>query len=136
MSREVMRTVSITGVSAAILLSFSLAAPARADKLDVPVMELASDDLDTCALGKVSGLKKEGDGFLAVRSGPGSGYRKLDEIHNDDIVWLFEQKGKWIGIVYGIGYDMNCSAVDQSRPVPHHGKKGWVHENWIEFLAG
>lgn len=109
---------------------------AKAQDLDVPVMERASDDLDTCALGKVAGLKADGDGFLAVRSGPGSNHRKLDEIHNEDLVWLFDQRGKWIGIVYGVGYDMSCGAIEKDRPVPHPGKKGWVHENWIEFLAG
>ncbi|MES0809300.1 SH3 domain-containing protein [Roseibium sp. SCPC15] len=130
-----MKTFSVASVLMVSATAIALS-PAGASDLDVPVMEIASDDLDTCALGKVAGLKKDGDGFLAVRSGPGTNFRKLDEIHNEDIVWLFEQKGNWIGIVYGVGYDMNCSAVDHDRPVPHRGKKGWVHENWIEFLAG
>lgn len=120
----------------AVFLAFLVLREARAQELDVPVMELASDGLDTCALGKVAGLKKDGDGFLAVRSGPGSSYRKLDEIHNEDLVWLFEQRGKWVGIVYGVGHDMSCGAIDRDRPVPHPGKKGWVHENWTAFLAG
>jgi hypothetical protein len=120
----------------AAVLTIPAIGAAGAQQLDVPVMELASDDLDTCALGKVTGLKAGGDGFLAVRSGPGSSYRKLDEIHNEDRVWLFEQRGEWIGIVYGIGHDMSCGAIDKDRPVPHPGKKGWVHQNWIEFLAG
>jgi len=128
------RSLSLACLAAT--LSLSVIGAASAQDLDVPVMERASDDLDTCALGKVAGLKAGGDGFLAVRSGPGSNYRKLEEIHNEDLVWLFDQRGEWIGIVYGIGHDMSCGAIDKDRPVPHPGKKGWVHENWIEFLAG
>lgn len=109
--------------------------PALAQSLDVPVMEHASDDLDTCALGQVTGLRADGDGFLAVRSGPASSYPKLDELENGDKVWLFDQKGKWIGIVYGTE-ELSCSPISQDRPVPHNGKKGWVHENWIEVIAG
>jgi uncharacterized protein YgiM (DUF1202 family) len=118
-----------------VALAVSAFNPAVAQSLDVPVMERASDGLDTCALGQVTGLKADGDGFLAVRSGPGSGHTKLDELHNGDRVWLFEQKGEWIGIVYGVE-DLSCSPVETDREVKTDGKKGWVHENWIEVLAG
>lgn len=109
--------------------------PANSQSLDVPIMELASDDLDTCGYGKIAGLKLDGDGFLAVRSGPGSDYAKLDELHNDDEVWLFEQRGEWIGIVYGVSA-VTCGPIEADRPVTHHGQKGWVHENWVQFIAG
>ncbi|EDQ34256.1 hypothetical protein HPDFL43_14702 [Hoeflea phototrophica DFL-43] len=110
-------------------------APVKAQELDVPVMEYAVDDLDTCAYGKVTGLKADGDGFLAVRSGPGSKYKKLDEVHNDDELWLFEEKGNWVGVMYDAP-DMSCSRIKQDREVNHKGKKGWVHKNWVEFIAG
>ncbi|EDQ34128.1 Bacterial SH3 domain protein [Hoeflea phototrophica DFL-43] len=109
--------------------------PANAQSLDVPVMEYASDDLDTCALGEVFGLKSDGDGFLAVRSGPGSDFAKLDEIHNGDRVWLFEQRGDWIGILYGAN-EVSCSPIKKDRIVPYPGKKGWVHQKWIAVIAG
>ncbi|PLX37287.1 MAG: SH3 domain-containing protein [Hyphomicrobiales bacterium] len=110
------------------------ALPAAAEQLDVPVMEHADEFTDTCAWGKIKGLKADGDGFLAVRSGPGSTYRKLDELHNDDPVWIFDKRGKWIGIVYDTpGLSCN-STVD--RPVPYDGRKGWVHENWVDLIAG
>lgn len=106
-----------------------------AQPLEVPVMERASDDLDTCALGEVFGLKSDGDGFLAVRSGPGSDFTKLDEVHNGDRVWLFEQRGDWIGVVYGVT-ELGCSPIKQDRIVPYSGKKGWVHGNWVQIIAG
>lgn len=116
-------------------LSGLLPTPALAQALDVPVIEHADEDFDTCALGRVTGLKSDGDRFLAVRSGPGSDYTKLDELHNGEKVWLFDQKGKWIGVVYSVE-EVSCSPVVKDRPVPHEGKKGWVHGNWIEILAG
>ncbi|GKX33590.1 MAG: hypothetical protein MnENMB40S_12080 [Rhizobiaceae bacterium MnEN-MB40S] len=112
-----------------------LAEAATAQELDAPVMERASDDLDTCALGRVTGLKADGDGFLAVRSGPASGHRKLDELHNGDRVWLFDRQGQWIGIVYGVE-EVSCDPIEKDRIVPHAGRKGWVHENWVEIIAG
>ncbi len=115
--------------------SISGAVTVSAQNLDVPVMEISSGDLDTCAYGRVTGLKADGDGFLAVRSGPGTQYRKLDEIHNGDDVWLFDQRGKWIRIVYDTS-ELSCSPIAEDREVPYPGKKGWVHQNWITLLAG
>jgi hypothetical protein len=131
--RPILRCLSSACLTAA--LAVSAFNPAAAQSLDVPVMERASDGLDTCALGQVTGLKADGDGFLAVRSGPDSGHAKLDELHNGDRVWLFEQKGEWIGIVYGVE-ELSCSPVETDRKVKTDGRKGWVHENWIEVLAG
>ena len=98
-------------------------------------MEIASGDLDTCAYGKVDGLKADGDGFLAVRSGPGTNFNKIDELHNGDEVWLFEWKGNWIGVVYGTD-ELSCSPISADREVPYEGQKGWVHKNWVKLLAG
>ncbi|MEO0372177.1 MAG: SH3 domain-containing protein [Pseudomonadota bacterium] len=113
----------------------ALATALAAQSLDVPVMERADEDLDTCAYGKVTGLKADGDGFLAVRSGPGTQFAKIDELVNEDEVWLFEQRGKWIGIAYGTPY-VNCSPISSDRELQTDGKKGWVHENWIVVMAG
>lgn len=117
------------------VLTSSAVNDSQAQELDVPVIEHASDDLDTCSYGQVTGLKEDGDGFLAVRSGPGSDFTKLDELHNEDKVWLFEQTGEWIGIVYDTN-ELSCSPIFIDREVPYEGKKGWVHQNWIEVLAG
>lgn len=121
----------------ALLFSAALAltSTALAGGLDVPIMERAEADLDTCAYGEVHGLRTDGDGFLAVRSGPSTSHRKIDEVYNGDKVWMFEQRGKWIGVVYGVDH-VDCSPITQDREVPHPGKKGWVHENWVRLLAG
>lgn len=108
---------------------------ALAQDLDVPVIEHADEDLDTCSYGQVSGLKADGDGFLAVRSGPGSGFTKLDELKNHDKIWLYDHQGDWFGIVYDTDHP-DCSPIDADREVKTDGKKGWVHKNWIALIAG
>ena len=133
-----MRRIS-TGV-ASILVLFSLfmlggITSVLAQQLDVDIIERASDDLDTCSYGQVTGLKAGGDGFLAVRKGPGSKHAKIDELKNGNKIWLFEARGKWVGVVYGV-QDFSCGPVDADRPVKTNGKKGWVHSNWVEVLAG
>lgn len=117
------------------LPAVAFATALAAQSLDVPVMERADEDLDTCAYGKVTGLKADGDGFLAVRSGPGTQFAKIDELVNEDEIWLFEQRGKWIGIAYGTS-NVDCSPINADRELQTNGKKGWVHENWIIVLAG
>lgn len=128
------RMISI--YSGAALIAFaSFINFAQAQQLDVPVIEHADENLDTCSYAQISGLKADGDGFLAVRSGPGSNYTKLDELKNNDKIWLYDQHGDWIGIVYGTD-NIECSSIDEDREIQTDGKKGWVHQNWIEFLAG
>jgi hypothetical protein len=104
-----------------------------ANDLDVPVTEEAGDgDIANCASSVVSGLKANGDGFLTVRSGPGSQYRKLDELHNGEIVIDFEHRGQWAGIVYRTS-NVDCSSTKR-HPVTYE-KKGWVHTKWLTPFA-
>lgn len=107
--------------------------PPRA-ALDVPVMEQGGDgQIANCMSSRVAGLKAGGDGFLAVRSGPGTKYRKIDELRNGDEVIVFDVRGKWAGVVYGTS-NVACSST-KTRPVPY-GRKGWVHTNWLQEVAG
>lgn len=108
---------------------------ANAQGLDVEIMERADDGLDTCAFGQIAGLKADGDGFLAVRKGPGTNYEKIDELVNGDKLWLFEENNGWYGIVYGVK-ELSCSPVENDRPVQTKGKKGWVFGKWVDILAG
>ena len=107
----------------------------HAEPLDVPIIERSSDGLDTCGLAEVHGLKVGGDGFLAVRSGPGTKYRKIDELRNGNQIWVFETRGNWQGIIYGRDL-VECSPVSEDRILPHEGEKGWVHGKWVRGLAG
>jgi len=118
---------------AAGLLTLSLAA--LANELDVPIMEEGGDgQITTCTGSVVTGLDPNGDGFLAVRSGPGSQYRKLAELHNGDAVYVFDYKGKWVGVVYGEPQGDECSST-KTHPVTNP-KRGWVHGKWLKHVAG
>ena len=131
-----MRSFLFSTLIATGLLTLSL--PASANELDVPIIEHGeyNDDsggeiLPTCTSSTVTGLSK--DGFLAVRAGPGSQYRKLAELHNGDVVYEFDHKGKWRGVVYGTP-SVKCLTT-KTRPVTYPNK-GWVHSKWLEDLAG
>lgn len=69
----------------------------------------------------VAGLDPDGEGFLVVRSGPGTGYRKLDELHNGDSVRICHRSGNRIGVT--------CRSQGAER-------KGWVHGRWLRDGAG
>lgn len=107
---------------------------------EVPVVVAQEPDYDACALmGLVEGLRTDGDGFLAVRGGPGTNHRKLDEIYNGQQVYVCEQRGAWYGIVYARDPSDGCN-VTTPWPValPYTGpcKSGWAHGNWITIMAG
>ena len=110
------------------------AATTKPKELDVPVLEQGGDgQMANCASSMVTGLKAYGDGFLAVRSGPGSEYRKIDELHNGDVVLVFEQRGEWAGVVYRTA-NVTCSST-KTHAVTYKNK-GWVHTNWLKDIAG
>lgn len=124
------------GLAASLVLAASAFVPvSQAQDLDVPIVERAQEDLDTCALGQVRRLKAQGDGFLAVRTGPASKFRKIDELHNGDRVWIFDQRGEWLGVAYGVE-ELSCSPIERDRFLPDHGKSGWIHSNWVDVIAG
>lgn len=117
-------------ISCFIPLSF-----VQAQGLDVEIIERADADFDTCSLGQVKGLKVNGDGFLAVRSGPSSKFQKIDELYNGNKVWLFEERKGWYGVVYGVD-ELSCSPIKKSRPLRKKGKKGWIYGKFVKVIAG
>jgi uncharacterized protein YgiM (DUF1202 family) len=103
----------------------------------IPVKVGGEPDLDACAGGIVQGLSK--NGFLAVRSGPSTRYRMLDKLHNGDMVFTCDSKGKWIGIVYGKD-TCKHKGVRLSSPYPKREKyqgscnSGWVYNKWLFII--
>ncbi|MEI4232920.1 SH3 domain-containing protein [Roseovarius sp. D22-M7] len=90
-----------------------------AQQLDMDFQIVEDNQAAGCFGARVQGLDPNGDGFLAVRSGPGTNYRKIDELHNGDGVRPCAQRGKWWGVYYG-----------------NPRRKGWVHGNWLGGWAG
>jgi len=95
---------------------------------------------DACGgWGKVKGLNPAGDGFLAVRSGPGVRNAMIDKIHNGQQIWFCDQKGSWIGIVYSQSKNTDCQVSSPIMPRKRYAgpcKSGWVHEKYVELTAG
>ena len=107
---------------------------------EVPVVLGHEPDLDACgAIGVVAGLRAGGDGFLAVRGGPGTGYGKLDEITNGQTVFVCDRKGEWYAIVYSDDVSDGCGVTSPWPAVAAYTgpcRSGWAHRNWITITAG
>jgi hypothetical protein len=59
---------------------------------------------DACKrFGKVRGLDVNGDNFLAVRTGPGTGFTEIDRLYTGNGVSICSQQGKWLQVKYGGG---------------------------------
>lgn len=133
-----------TRESAPIALTLALALCANASVAArpraVPVTVGGDAVLDACgSLGRVHGLKADGDGFLAVRAGPGAAYATTDKLGENREVMMCGQRGEWVAVVYA---DSRLGRCGVSAPIaerqPYRGpcKSGWVHGRWIELMAG
>jgi hypothetical protein len=107
-------------------LAFAAATGLGAQSLDVPI-RLPADDgqMAVCGSSVVAGLDPNGDGFLAVRAGPGTGYAKIGELRNGDVVYPCDARGDWAGVLFAF--------PKRGRPP---GPGGWVHGRWLKPLAG
>jgi hypothetical protein len=118
--------------------------PAHAwDRPTVPVLIYADADDDTgpCASGTVEGLNPHGDGFLAVKAGPGANFNRIDKLYNGTNVAICGYHGDWYAVVYSNrGNDLEaCNTFTPWRKtMPYTGpcRSGWVHKHWIGNLAG
>lgn len=113
-------TIGKTIAVLAALILFTLSGVAvHAQQLAVPIVKDCVDGQAACyATSRVSGLDPNGDGFLAVRSGPGSDYQMTGKLVNGDVVTVITVRGKWYGV-----------------ELPN-GSFGWSHSNWLAPLAG
>ena len=91
-----------------------VASMAAAQDLDVDFQIIEDAQAAGCLAASVTGLDPNGDGFLAVRTGPGTGYRKIDQLYNGDRVRTCARSGAWFGVYYG---------------TPR--RVGWVHGKWL-----
>jgi hypothetical protein len=106
----------------------------------VPV-EIGGDEvLDACgSFAQVKGLKADGDGFLAVRSGPGTAYAMVDKLSNGREMYLCGEQGQWLAIVYLTAPGMKCevtSTIAKKQVYRGRCKSGWVRSAWVEVMAG
>lgn len=116
-----------------------LASAAMPQQPNVPVLAGGEAEFDACgAQGVVRGLDPKGDGFLAVRAGPGSKHAMLDKVRNGAIVNLCDRRGDWLGVVYS--HETRDCGV--GTPWPRRGvysgpcRSGWVHRKFVADYAG
>ena len=70
----------------------------------------------------VRGLDPNGDGFLALRAGPGTSYRQIGELRNGDAAYLGAFcEGRWCYV--------NGGAIDGRET----SFEGWIYDKWCEF---
>jgi hypothetical protein len=106
-------------VTSALFAISILCTSASAQQLSVPIVKDCVDDQAACyATSRVAGLDPNGDGFLSVRSGPGSDYQMIGKLVNGDVVTVITSRGKWYGVEL------------------RNGSLGWAHSNWLVSLAG
>lgn len=123
-------------VACLLLLS---AFPAAADPLpDVPVMVGGSPDLDACdGVAVVHGLDPQGANRLAVRSGPGRGYRRIDRLGPRAELIVCEDGPEWAAVVYGPpGADCGLGGPI-ARKSSYRGRcrSGWVASRYLARIA-
>jgi len=136
-----MRSRLLSAVTAAAVLATASYShgqePGR--RPEVPIVIQGDPTFDACgANGVVEGLDPSGDGFLAVRSGPGTKYAEIDRLYNGNQVYLCAEKGKWLGIVYS-KQRQDCNVTTAwvtTQPYTGPCKSGWVHRNWVRLWAG
>ena len=92
---------------------------ALAQQLDVEFTIIEDGEAAGCGAALIGGLDPNGDGFLAVRTGPGTNFAKIDELYNGDVVRICGGRGQWSGVYYG-----------------NPRRKGWIHRNWVVSEAG
>ncbi|MFD0726840.1 hypothetical protein [Lysobacter brunescens] len=133
--------------AAAFALAMGLplaAASAPPSPPDRPVIVGEQEDLDACgSWAEVHGLNPKGDGFLAVRAGPGVTHAMRDRLREGDGLFVCggSADGAWLSIVYPRkGQDAAECGVSSPVPAPRAYRGpcgwGWVRADWIRILAG
>ena len=113
-----------------------LAAPAGARA----VMVRADGGLDSCALGMIddppSGPEQ---GAVMVFGAATTDLDMIDTLMHEDQVWVCEESGDMVGIVYPSDDTMDCglsSPPETSAPYRGPCQTGWVKQQWVRIIAG
>jgi hypothetical protein len=136
---------NVAALCFAHVLSFATFVSIAAEaKHTVPVTIGGAEEFDACgSWAEVSGLNPKGDGFLAVRSGPGTEYSVRDKLRAGAGFYVCgsSQDGTWLPIVYPRkGQEPGDCGV--SGPVAHALEYrgpcdyGWVNARWVKAIAG
>jgi hypothetical protein len=97
----IMKSAIILTIGVIVCTATGAAGQEAGIRPQVPVIiEHSSEGYDPCAYGVVHNLDPKGDGFLAVKAGPGLHYACMDKLYNGKQVIICGDKGEWHAIVY------------------------------------
>jgi hypothetical protein len=134
---------AVVALSMTLLAFFAGARPLSAHS--VPIVIHGNSEELACASTGVVKLDPNGDGFLAVRAGPSTNFFMTDKILNGQEVWLCEETGSWLGVVYPpnnhkiVDTGESCNVNNLWRKTsPYTGpcKFGWVFKQYIVGQSG
>jgi hypothetical protein len=136
-----MKTIGLLLGAAALI---GMTGISSAQRPSVPVFIESEDGTGPCSGGVVVDLDPHGDGFLAVKAGPGLNYARIDKLyHNGAQVWICSERGDWWGIVYDWSgkWAEKCNVSESiawPKRMPYTGpcRSGWVHKRWVKGVAG
>jgi hypothetical protein len=119
-------------------------APLAAEVSSIPIVIGGNDEMDACpSVGAVTGLKVKGDGFLSVRSGPGTQFPEKDRLLEGALFYMCGGKNArgsdWIGIVYSKKNTDTCGVTSPIENVTVYKgpcKWGWINSKWVKVVAG
>jgi len=133
------RSLRPAGILAALALT-CLPLATSAQQSTVPVIAGQNPEYDACGtVGVVRGLNPQGgDGFLAVRAGPASGYAMLDKVYNGYLLNICDQRGQWLGVVYSHETQDCGVGTAWPRAAAYTGPcaSGWVFRKYVTDYAG
>jgi uncharacterized protein YgiM (DUF1202 family) len=92
--------------------------------------------LDLCNYARVK--QPQSSSYLNVRSGPGTQFRKLDQLPTGTVVYVCDEQGDWVNIFYGKA-DTPCGVVLRqglNAKKAQDCKSGWANRKWIEIISG
>jgi hypothetical protein len=119
-------------------LPATAAAPAPLPATDGKAMAImVGGDRKTAACpvsGRIVGLKA--GSTLSVRTGPGTGYARIDRLDNERAVFVCDGSSDqaWLGVVYPTSAGQDCGV---SRPITDAAayagpcQQGWVSAGWV-----
>jgi hypothetical protein len=80
-------------------LACTVVAQADPATLNVPILMRGSFGEDACPQrSRVIGTETD---IVAVQGGPNTGFREVGQVHGGDVLFVCEQLGPWLGVVYG-----------------------------------
>jgi hypothetical protein len=103
------------------------------------VMTGGEAGFDACAsLGQVVVPEGPQGAQAAVRAGPAASYAARDALETGALVWLCDERGDWVGIVYGEDPAACGVSTPQAERRAYEGPcaSGWIHRSVVQPAAG